>query len=74
MNRMHSSFKPWQVGLAALAMLLGTSLAAADGPAGPPPQDSATIEWSDSQTMAPAQSGENTEPVRLAWDRVGIMA
>jgi len=71
---MHSSFKPWQTGLVALAMLLGSGLAVADSPAGPPLQDSVTTEWANSQPTAPAQSAEQAEPVRLAWDRVGIMA
>jgi hypothetical protein len=74
MNRMHSSFKPWQIGVTALAMLLGSGLATADGTAGPPPQDSVNIERPTSQPTLPTQSGERAEPVRLAWDRVGIMA
>jgi hypothetical protein len=74
MNRMHSSFKPWQISVAALAMLLGSGLAAADGPAGPPAQDSVKIQSTDRRPVVPVRSAEKAEPVRLAWDRVGTMA
>ena len=74
MNRMHSSFKPWQISVTVLAMVLGSGLAAADGPAGPPQQDSVNIQWKDSRPTLPVQPAETAEPIRLAWDRVGIMA
>lgn len=74
MKRIHTSFKPWQTGLAALAMLLGTGLAAADSPAAPPQQDRVVAESASRHVPAPVPSVRLAEPIRLAWDRVGSMA
>lgn len=67
MNRTYALFK--SLSLAALFVLSGTGQASAAEPAAPP-QDAAV------QAIQPsaAQPAAHPETIRLAWDRVGMVA